>query len=50
MDINKIFNELGRMHLEIMQLREQLAEAEAKLNKRAEATKAEVAARVPPKS
>jgi hypothetical protein len=31
MDINKIFNELGRMHLEIMQLREELAKAQAQL-------------------
>jgi hypothetical protein len=30
MDINKIFAELGRLHLEVMQLREQLAEAQAK--------------------
>ena len=29
MDINKIFAELGRMHLEIMQLKEQLAQAQA---------------------
>jgi hypothetical protein len=38
MDINKIFAELGRMHLEIIQLREQLAQAQAQL---AEAAKAE---------
>lgn len=31
MDIQKIFNELGRMHLEIMQLREELAQAQAQL-------------------
>lgn len=31
MDIQKIFNELGRMHLEIMQLKEDLALAQAKL-------------------
>jgi len=33
MDINKIFAELGRMHLEIMQLREDLAQAQAQLVK-----------------
>ncbi len=31
MDIQKIFAELGRMHLEIVQLREQLAQAQAQL-------------------
>lgn len=31
MDINKIFAELGRLHLEVMQLREDLAAAQAKL-------------------
>ncbi len=31
MDIQKIFAELGRMHLEIMQLNEQLAQAQAQL-------------------
>jgi len=29
MDINKIFAELGRLHLEVMQLREELAQAQA---------------------
>jgi capsule polysaccharide export protein KpsE/RkpR len=33
MDINKVFEELGRMHLEIMQLRENLAQAQAQLAK-----------------
>jgi hypothetical protein len=32
MDINKIFAELGRLHLEVMQLREQLAQAQAQLS------------------
>ncbi len=32
MDINKIFAELGRMHLEVMQLREQLTQAQAQLD------------------
>jgi hypothetical protein len=40
MDINKIFAELGRLHLEVMQLREQLAEAEAKLAQSNPPTKA----------
>ncbi len=31
MDIQKIFAEIGRMHLEIMQLNEQLAQAQAQL-------------------
>ena len=31
MDINKLFAELGRMHLHIMQLQEELALAQAKL-------------------
>lgn len=42
MDVNKIFAELGRMHLELMQVREQLAEAQAKLAQYQEAKKAEV--------
>lgn len=33
MDINKVFAELGRMHLEVMQLREDLAQAQAQLVK-----------------
>lgn len=44
MDIQKIFNEIGRMHLEIMQLREDLAQAQAELMKlqpKAEPVKAE---------
>jgi hypothetical protein len=44
MDINKIFAELGRMHLEVMQLREQLAQAQAQLAElkpKAELAKAE---------
>ena len=32
MDINKVFAELGRMHLEVMQLREQLAQSTAQLD------------------
>jgi len=31
MDINKIFAEIGRMHLEISQLREQLTATQAEL-------------------
>lgn len=31
MDINKIFAEIGRMHLELTQLREQLAAAQAQI-------------------
>jgi len=44
MDINKIFSELGRMHLEIMQLREDLARAQmqlAELQPKTESAKAE---------
>jgi len=33
MDISKVLQELGRMYLEIVQLREQLAEANAKVAK-----------------
>lgn len=33
MDLQKIFSELGRLHLEVMQLREQLAEAQAQIAK-----------------
>lgn len=42
MDINKVFAELGRMHLEVMQLREQLAQAQAQLEQYAESKKAQV--------
>jgi cell division protein FtsB len=31
MDIIKVFAELGRMHLEVLQLQQQLADAQAKL-------------------
>ena len=41
MDINKIFAELGRMHLEIVQLREQLALAQAQLVDTTKPVKAE---------
>lgn len=42
MDINKVFAELGRMHLEVMQLREQLAQATAQLEQYTETKKAQV--------
>ncbi len=42
MDIKEIFAELGRMHLEIKQLQEKLATAQAQLSQYTEAKKAEV--------
>ena len=44
MDINKVFAELGRMHLEVMQLREQLTQAQAQLDQYTASKKAQVPA------